>query len=516
MAEDATPRAGRYLGWLGPLGRRLVAGSAAIALVSVVLLGMLTLLFADIDIMSAGHENEASSTRAIVAAIRSTYLDSPRWLPEDVLTVKDVANTIGVGVEVRAGERLVVRVAPPGGPLTSQTIPVVVSGKEVAVAKLSFAKSGLTPEEVAFRRSIEDSMLLAAGLAVLGAFAVGVVGSRRLVAPLRSLTRATRRLATGDRKSRVGSLKATGELAELATAFDTLAESLEREDSLRKALVADLAHELRTPLAVLQAELEGLAVGVVALDQDAVSRLGEEVGQLSRLVEDLRVLTEAEAAGLTVRREPVDLASVVSNAAARLATLFVDKGVDLSVELAAAEVEGDPDRLEQVVVNLLSNAVKFTPRGGRVRVTAGPAGSHARIVVADTGVGIPEHEQSKIFDRFFRGAGGRDTPGTGIGLAVVAALVEVHGGHVELESSPGRGSVFTVSLPKAARRAQASRAQAGRAQAGRDQANGAAPEGREQEGRAPEGREQASGAAPAGDGQHPLTPGAPTGVGPGA
>ena len=468
----------RYLEWLGPLGRRLVAGSAAIALVSVVLFGVLTLVFADIDVMNAGQENEASTTRAIVASVRSAYLDDPRFLPEDLVPARDVAKTVGVGVEVRAGGRVVLRVPPPNGPVTSRDVPIVIGGKEVAIARLGLPKSGMTPEEIAFRRSIEASMLLAAGLALVGAFAVGVVGSRRLVVPVRSLTRAARRLATGDRKSRVGPLRATGELAELATAFDTLAESLEHEDSLRKALVADLAHELRTPLAVLQAELEGLAVGVVPLDQSEVGRLSEEVGQLSRLVEDLRVLTEAEAAALSVRRERVDVASVASNATARLASLFVDKGVDLSIELAAVEVEGDPDRLEQVVVNLLSNAAKFTPRGGKVQVTAGPAGNDARIVVADTGIGVPEGEQGKVFDRFFRGARGRDAPGTGIGLAVVAALVAAHGGRVELESSPGEGSVFTVTLPKAGRRAQA------------------------------------NGAVPAGHAQPPVPPGAPAGLGP--
>lgn len=383
-----------------------------------------------------------------MASLRSTYLRDRDWKPADLASTADLARAIGAGVTVHVNGRLFMRVAAPSAEGSSRTVQIVVSGQTVATAVITFPAAGLLPEEIAFRQSIAKSVVLAAALALLVAFFGAVLASRLLVAPVRSLTLATRRLAAGDRSSRVGGLRATGELAELAAAFDGMADKLEREDALRLALVADLAHELRTPLAVLQAQLEELGAGLVPLDQAAVASLAEEVGQLSRLIEDLRVLSAAEAAGLSLRRERVDLTGVVSNAAARLASRFIDKGVDLSVMLGAAAVHGDPDRLEQVVVNLLSNAAKFTPAGGKVRISVDIEDSHRRIVVADTGRGVPPEEQGMVFDRFFRGETARDTPGSGVGLAVVAALVAAHGGSVELASSPGAGSTFTVRLPE--------------------------------------------------------------------
>lgn len=438
---------GGHSTWFGPLGRRIAAGSVAVALVSVVLLAGLTLLLADSDFTNAGHEGESSSISAIVASVRSIYLRDSDWKPVDLASSADLVRAIGLGVEVRANGRLLLQVAPlaPGG--SSRTVPVVVAGRTVATAMITFPQGGLLPEEIALRRSIEKSVALAAGLALLVALGASLFGSRKLVAPVRALTLATRRLAAGDRASRVGELRAAGEVAELAAAFDSMAEKLEREDALRVALVADLAHELRTPLSVLQALLEALTLGVVALDHDAVASLSEEVGQLSRLIEDLRVLSAAEAAGLALRRERVDLARVASHATSRLAPRFVERGVSLSVNLTPVEVDGDAVRLEQVIVNLLSNAVKFTPSGGNVRVSVDSQGDHQRIVVADTGRGIPLEEQGLVFDRFFRGAASRNTSGSGVGLAVVAALVAAHGGSVELDSSPESGSTFTVRLP---------------------------------------------------------------------
>ena len=434
---------------LGSLGRRLAAGSAAIALLSIVLLGALTLLLADFDLTSAKTEQESSSTRALVATLRGTYLSDSDWKPKDLTSTRELARSIGAGIDVRAGQRVLLHMAPPQRAGTTRTLPVVVDHKTVARLTVIFPASGLLPEEVAFRRSIEHSIVIAAALALAVSLGAAVLATRRLVAPVRSLTQATRRLAAGDRSSRVGQVKAAGEIAELATSFDTMAAALEREDALRRTLVADLAHELRTPVAVLQAQLEGIAAGVVALDSAAIDSLSEEVAELSRLIEDLRVLSEADAAGLRIRQEPVDLAEVASRAAARLAPCFVERGVHLDLRLSAAKVVGDADRLEQVAVNLLSNAAKFSDPGSAVFLRVALEEGEGRLVIADHGRGIPPEEQGRVFDRFFRGAGAGGTAGSGIGLAVVSLLTAAHGGRVSLASSVGGGSAFTVHLPPA-------------------------------------------------------------------
>lgn len=434
---------------LGSLGRRLAAGSALIALVSVVLLAFLTLLLADFDLSSARHESERSSTKAIVANLQGTYLSDPDWKPKDLASTRDLARSIGVGIDVHADGRQLLRVAPLGRPGGTSTLAVVVHGRPVAQVTVTFPFSGLLPEEVAFRRSIERSVVIASALALAVALGAAVLASRRLVAPVRTLTDATRRLAAGDRSSRVGALRAAGEISELATSFDTMAAALEREDGLRRALVADLAHELRTPVAVMQAQVDGITMGVVALDQGAVDSLAEEVAHLSRLIEDLRILSEADAAGLLIRREPVDLAAVASRAASRLAPFFVERGIGLELQLGAVSVLGDPDRLEQVTVNLLSNAAKFSDAGGTVTASVAAGDGEGRLVVTDHGRGIPPEEAGRVFERFFRGAGTRDTSGSGIGLAVVAVLAAAHGGSVSLSSAPGAGSTFTLHIPLA-------------------------------------------------------------------
>lgn len=437
------------IGRRGSLGRRLAAGSAAIALLSIVLLGVLSILLADFDLTSANNEQERSSTRALVANLQGTYLSDPDWKPKDLTSTRELARSIGVGVDVRAGTTNLLHVAPPRQSGNHTTLPVVVGGKTVARLTVVFPASGLLPEEVAFRRSIEHSIAIASGLALVVALGAAILASRRLVAPVRQLTQATRRLAAGDRSSRVGGVKATGEIAELATSFDAMAAALQREDTLRRTLVADLAHELRTPVAVLQAQLEGITAGVVALDGAAVESLSEEVAELSRLLEDLRILAEADAAGLHIRHEPVDLAEVASRAAARLAPVFVERGVQLDLRLSAAKVLGDADRLEQVAINLLSNAAKFSQPGGDVLLRVAVEDGEGRLVVTDHGRGIPPEEQGRVFDRFFRGTGTSGTAGSGIGLAVVSLLAGAHGGKVSLASSVGGGSTFTVHLPPA-------------------------------------------------------------------
>ncbi len=426
-----------------------MAVSLAVALVSIALLAVVTLVITDGDFGSAGREQETSVTNVLVTTLRSTYLAAGGWRPSTLVAIGDLARTTGFGLEVNAAGRRLLDVATSQAEGRSQAFPIIVGGRQVGVAMVQYPASGLSLAETRLRDTIGVAVVTASALAAAVALVLSVIASGRLAAPVRSLTLAARRLGAGDLSSRVGSVDAPGEIGELAHAFDAMATHLEREDALRRAMVSDLAHELRTPLAVLQAELEALTVGIEEPSPAAVTSLTDEVRHLGRLVEDLGVLSAADAAGLSLRRERVDLASVAASAAARLEGRFADRGIELTTALVPTAAIADPERIEQIVVNLLSNAAKFTPPGGTVRVSVDHDATTGHVVVADTGIGIPAEEQARVFDRFFRGEGARGTTGSGVGLAVVATLAAAHGGDVQLQSAPGAGTSVTLSLPLA-------------------------------------------------------------------
>lgn len=431
----------------GSLARRLLAGSLLVALVSITLLTVVTLVVIDADLGVAGQERESSTTKVIVATLRSTYAAAGGWSESSLEPVGELARTTGLGLEVSAAGHQFLHVTSAGPAGRSQTFPIVVDRRQVGVATVCFPASGLSLGEAKLRHAMGVAVLAASAMAALVALTAAAVASRHLVAPVRSLTVAARRLGQGDLSSRVGPVVAPREIEELARAFDGMASHLERADTLRRAIVADLAHELRTPLAVLQAELEALAVGVEELSPAALSSLEDELSRLSRLVEDLEVLAAAQAAGLSLQRVNVDLASVAAKAARRVKTRFSERALELSMDLVPAMVSADPGRVEQMVVNLLSNAAKFTPLGGQVRLSVEHDSKAARVTVADTGVGIPSQEQARVFERFFRGEAARGVPGSGVGLAVVAELAAAHGASVDIESAPGVGTTITLSFP---------------------------------------------------------------------
>jgi two-component system sensor histidine kinase BaeS len=259
-------------------------------------------------------------------------------------------------------------------------------------------------------------------------------------------------MAIGNWGARVGAVAAPGELAELSKAFDHMAETLEKEDELRRTLVADIAHELRTPLAVLQASTEALADGVIEPNAQTLSTLRDEALRLSRSVEDLEVLASAQAAGLTLENRPVDLAQVAAHAADAIETRLAATDLTLVRQLEPVVVWGDKARLHQVVANLLSNAAKFTPAGGHISLKVEASNHEARVVVADTGIGIPTDELPLVFERFWRGRAARRVSGSGIGLTVVAELVHAHGGEVTVASPEQKGASFVVTLPAQSRR----------------------------------------------------------------
>jgi len=331
------------------------------------------------------------------------------------------------------------------------TVPIVVDGTEVGSAQLVLP-TGFDDPLLQARDALLLSVLLAAGLAVLLAVGAGVVVARRLSRPVADLTAATKAMTGGDPMPERGLRPGPGELGDLARAFSTMAATVRREDDLRRSLVADVAHELRTPVTILRGQTEQLLDGIEEPTTARLVSLHDEVLRLQRLTDDLATLSAADAAGVALHLAPVDLADLARRALTALTSMLDEAGVEAGCETdAAVWVSADEDRLMQVVLNLLTNAAKFTPAGGSVTVRVDRDGESAVLTVADTGPGIPAEDLPHLFERFWRGAGSSRRGGSGIGLAVVDTLVAVHDGTVSVASPESGGAVFEVRLPAAAR-----------------------------------------------------------------
>jgi signal transduction histidine kinase len=309
------------------------------------------------------------------------------------------------------------------------------------------AMSGLTIEHFV---TTLDRALLGSTLAALAVAALlGLLLAGLIVKPLREMTAVARRLAAGDYKQRVA-VQSQDEVSELAAAFNEMAAGLAATERMRRDLVANVAHELRTPLTSIEGYMEALEDGVFPADPTTYRRIRDEAARLRRLVEDLSALAKAEAPD-DWARAPVRLDRLAAEATKTLRPRFEAEGVMLAADLPAdgALILGDADRLRQALDNLLDNALRHTPPGGRVIVRVQPADGFARLTVADTGHGIVPEDLPHIFERFYRGdkSRARTTGGAGIGLTIVKHVVERHGGRIEVESAPGRGSMFTVVLP---------------------------------------------------------------------
>jgi two-component system sensor histidine kinase BaeS len=303
-----------------------------------------------------------------------------------------------------------------------------------------------------FQTAMHQALLLSGGAATLVAVAVSLLVSARIVTPVRQMLAASRRIAEGHYVERV---PAAGhdELAALAGAFNIMAAELEAVERRRVALIGDVAHELRTPLATIEGYTEGVLDGVVAPSEGTWALIHDEVGRLKRLVADLQELSRAEAKQLMLHLAAVALAEVVERARARLAPQFAEKGVALVVAAPAdlPLVMVDADRILQVLVNLLGNALRATPAGGQVRVQAYAAPDAVVVEVTDTGMGIAPEHLPHLFERFYRvdKARSRALGGHGIGLTISKALIEAHGGRIWATSDgPGRGATFAFTLPQ--------------------------------------------------------------------
>jgi two-component system, OmpR family, sensor histidine kinase BaeS len=284
------------------------------------------------------------------------------------------------------------------------------------------------------------------GLAILVLIGLAVFARNRFGrtwAPIGALIDATRRLGDGETGVRIP-ITEPGPLAAVSGSFNRMAARLEEEDERRRRLLADLGHELRTPLTVIRGEIEAVLDGLH--QPESLSNVIDEVDLMERLLEDLRVLTLAEAGRLQLHREPTDIEAVIGDVVASFSTALEARNVTSQVEVepGMGELEVDPYRLRQVLSNLVSNALNQMQDGGTLQVSAHLDQVVARIEVADTGPGIPPDRLEKVFERFVKSG---DSTGSGLGLSIARDLVEAHGGTIAAANRPEGGAVFTILLP---------------------------------------------------------------------
>ncbi|GAA1157461.1 HAMP domain-containing sensor histidine kinase [Nocardioides aquiterrae] len=305
--------------------------------------------------------------------------------------------------------------------------------------------------EEAFGSALLISLGVALLISVVAALAVSWYFSRHVQRSLSQVSEAAAQLAAGRYQVRVGDPLLGAEFASLADTYNALAERLEATEATRRRMLADLAHEMRTPLATIEAHLEAVEDHVRELDADTVAVLRDSTRRLGRLAEDVAAVSRAEEGDLHLDPRPVDAASLAASAAAAALDRYAARGVELRTVLRpAGSVTVDAERIGQVLGNLLDNALQHTPAGGAVTLTCAPVGGWVEYVVADTGEGIAPEHLPHLFDRFYRVdvARDRDHGGSGIGLAIAKALAEAHGGGVSVASDGrGHGATFTVRLP---------------------------------------------------------------------
>ncbi len=302
-----------------------------------------------------------------------------------------------------------------------------------------------------FLGSVDRSLAMAGGAALVLAVLLTLFLSRRILAPVAALTEAARRMEKGDLSQRV-QVGSRDEIGEMGRAFNAMADGLARVEQLRRRMVSDVAHELRTPLANIRGYLEALRDGIVEASPEMIDSLHDETMILARLVDDLQELAQAEAGQLTLNCQPLAVADMVQQALYALTPQASAKGLALNADLPDLPlVNADRQRVGQILHNLLENAVAYTPAGGEIVVRARSTGAEVEISVSDTGIGIAPEHLPYVFERFYRAdpSRTRSTGGAGLGLSIVKQLVEAHGGYVWVESEMGKGSTFAFTLPVA-------------------------------------------------------------------
>jgi two-component system sensor histidine kinase BaeS len=397
----------------------------------------------------------------VVALIEGGYEQNGGWKRDRLAT--DLAWALQLGVEVRlfdAADQAVIdasqavavltplmrkRVLDATGyePRTVQGAPVpyplYLRGEEIGHLEVRILER---VKEDYFVRSSNRVLLVSVTILGLVSMLAGIIASRRLARPILELVDASDDIAGGNLSRRVTNY-GNDEIGRLSQSFNSMAGNLEAQEKLRRSLLSNAAHELRTPLAIISGELEGMLDGVLPTDRDALQSMHDEASRLTAILDGVDELSRAEASVLTLHKEPFLLKPYLTTLTGRFERIVTEKRAVLLMDCPETlRINADPDRLSQILINLISNSIKAIDTGGRITVTASSDGERICVEITDNGCGISEKELPHIFERFYKGRSG----GLGVGLAIVQELVAAHGGTVSARSSLGSGTVFRVML----------------------------------------------------------------------
>ncbi|NLY43503.1 MAG: HAMP domain-containing protein [Clostridiaceae bacterium] len=454
---------------------KLTLAFAFVAFVLILLTAFLANTFLESHFRQYIIEKQEQRNEEFVSLIRQQYIDKGSWRIDTIENIGVSALEQGLIIKVTDSsgktiwdatvhnsglcrqmiehmiKNMVSRYPGWKGQYTIDEYPLWVDFEEVGKVEIGYyGPFYYDDSDLYFIKTLNTTLIWVAIIALLISVFIGAYLSRRLSVPITKASETAQRIAKGDYSQRSKVNTSTKEIRELITAVNDLAETLENQEHLRKRLTADVSHELRTPLTTLQSHLEAMIDGIWQPTAERLKSCYDEIIRISKMVNDLHFLAEVEGESHKLNKTNFDLYELTSNIVLNFQSQFKNKNVGIVLEGSRQELYADKDKISQVIINLVSNGLKYTPSGGLVKACVTGDKKTVKLIIQDNGEGISEEDVPNIFERFYRADKSRNrlTGGSGIGLAIVKAIVEVHHGSVEVESTVGVGTRFTVSLPR--------------------------------------------------------------------
>ncbi|MHC1723816.1 MAG: sensor histidine kinase [Aminipila sp.] len=327
---------------------------------------------------------------------------------------------------------------------------VLKKGKKVGTVTLGYyGPYFYNDEDIQFIQVLNKVFISIGILFLIIAAFLGFYMANRISMPIKKVINKTIQIESGNYSERLTLVSKTNEINQLIHSVNILAETLENQQVSKKRMARDYAHEFRTPLAALQSNLEAMIDGILEPTPERLESCREEILRLARMISDIDKIVQLENDNLKLEKTKFDLLNAVNQVVLNFQKELISQNIQLEVNIKPCQINADKDKIIQVIINLLSNAIKYTDSGGRIQITANRYSDKAELIISDTGVGIDKDDLPNIFDHLYRTDKSRDrnTGGSGIGLSVVKAIVDAHGGHIEVESELYKGSQFIVTLP---------------------------------------------------------------------